>query len=419
MRVTFQYWNKKIQRNLIAAGCIWIAFGAFAGMAESFRVGIGSWFYGTPYIVESMILLMRNLLFEGVMLVLFINNVPPKYSLPVPFGMLAVYMGIAKGIGGLDIAMPFLFGMVVYGINIAYNVLLLDKEKNYIKKSFELYLAPQYVKELSEHPEQLKLGGEEREMTVFFSDIRSFSSFSEQLTPQQLVAVLNEYLTPMTDIVLRHKGVVDKYIGDAVMAFWGAPLDDSDHAWHAVQAALDMKQALGFVNQTFHTHGWPDIKIRIRINTGRMVVGNMGSNTRFNYTVMGDAVNLASRLEGLTKYYGAMIIISQGTYLGVKDFFVTRKLDMVAVKGKKEPVEIYEVLDVNERKVEYEPLIQATEVALSLYTAQRWDEALEAWDRVKSYKSEQLADMVMERCEQYKKQPPASGWNGGWEMSSK
>ena len=219
-----------------------------------------------------------------------------------------------------------------------------EKQSRFIEGAFSSYLSPVLLKKLMQEPERLTLGGEKKELTIFFSDIRSFTSISETMDPQRLTKFLNRYFTPMSDIVLKHQGMIDKYIGDAVMAFYNAPLDVKEHAASACRSALEMIDELEELNKTFLDEGLPKIEIGIGLNTAEVVVGNMGSAKRFNYTVIGDGVNLASRVEGLNKIYGTHILITEFTKAWLGDEFLTRELERVKVKGKEEEVMLYELL---------------------------------------------------------------------------
>lgn len=235
----------------------------------------------------------------------------------------------------------FIFSLVVI---LLYRYFSADKEKSYLRQSFQFYLAPGVVEEIIKNPASLKLGGQKKDMTVLFSDIRGFTTLSERTEPVQLVTLLNEYFTAMTEVILQTGGVLDKFIGDAIMAFWGAPQQVPNHAQLACEAALKMTERLAILKKDWARRGLPEINIGIGLNSGEMVVGNIGSTTRFNYTVIGDNVNLSSRLEGLNKQYQASIIISQFTYERVKDSFVAEFLDKVTVKGKEIPVDIYSLI---------------------------------------------------------------------------
>jgi len=218
-----------------------------------------------------------------------------------------------------------------------------EKEKRDLKVVFSKYVSPTVVGEILKNPSQIKLGGQEREITVFFSDIRGFTTISEKITPQELVRILNKYFTEMTDVVLKYGGVLDKYIGDAIMAFWGAPFDDPGQAEKAVQASLEMLEKLKKLNIELAADGDPEINIGIGLYTGPAVVGNIGSELRFNYTAMGDTVNVASRLEGLNKEYKTHLIIGESTKRRIKGKYNFKPLGSSVVKGRKEPIEIYTI----------------------------------------------------------------------------
>ncbi|MBW2994171.1 adenylate/guanylate cyclase domain-containing protein, partial [Candidatus Woesearchaeota archaeon] len=246
------------------------------------------------------------------------------------------------------------------------------KERQKTRGAFSKYVAPAVVDELMKDPSKLKLGGARKEITVFFSDIRGFTTISEKLTPEKLVHVLNEYLTAMTDIVMKHSGVVDKYIGDAIMAFWGAPLVQPNHAEMACNTSLDMMTKLGELQKKWAKEKFPEINIGIGLNTGHAVIGNMGSYERFDYTAMGDTINLGSRLEGLTKSYRVWIIASESTKKAVKGKFVFRKLDLVRVKGKKKPITIYELVCRAKEEHDSNKII-SYETGLKLFLDKKWD----------------------------------------------
>lgn len=253
-----------------------------------------------------------------------------------------------------------------------------ERERKRLKGAFSLYLSPEYVDQMMEDPDALKLGGEKKELTVFFSDVRGFTTISERLTPEKLCEFMNDYFTPMTSIIMSSKGCLDKYIGDAIMAFWGAPIPMSNHAEVAVKSAIDMLFALDKLRVDLAAKGFPVIDIGIGLNTGPMSVGNMGSGERFTYTVMGDNVNLASRIEGLTKEYGIKIMISETTrnQLSDKSIFV-RDLDDIRVKGKHEPVKVFEVMrpDILRNEQAIRDLIGEFELGRAAYRQQRWDVA--------------------------------------------
>ncbi len=287
------------------------------------------------------------LTFLAIMLIALIAaRMKNLFSLPISL-LIAVVMFLACSFLFdssnilINYSIPFLGMLFTYVTIVLYRSSTEEREKRKIRAMFGKYVSPDVVSQMLENPPEL--GGVDRELTVFFSDIRGFTSMSETLTPQELVGHLNEYLTAMTDIILETGGTLDKYVGDEVMCFWGAPLEVKDHAVRACNCALLQKAKLEELNRN-----WPPekrIAIGIGLNTGIMTVGNMGSPGRMNYTLMGDNVNLGARLEGTNKVYGTMIIVSEYTYALVKDQFVFRELDTIRVKGKNRPVVIYELVD--------------------------------------------------------------------------
>lgn len=241
---------------------------------------------------------------------------------------------------------PFITSILVLVAVQIYILLTEGREKKFIKSTFSSYLNPKLVDILIQNPDMLKLGGEDKDITVFFSGVKGLDHIAENLTPKQLIEYLNAYFSKMADIVMETSGTLDKYIGDAVMAFWNAPIDLPDHALKCCQAAVKMMEALDVFNQQQQEKGYKPITIHIGINTGRIIVGNVGSDQQKNYTAIGDSVNLASRLKGLNKFFHTNIVISEFTYELVKDSVIARELDLTKVKGKTKPVRIYELLDV-------------------------------------------------------------------------
>jgi adenylate cyclase len=270
-------------------------------------------------------------------------------------------------------------------------------------------------------PEKLKLGGEKKDLTVLFSDIRGFTSISEHMTPERLVKFLNEYLTKMTDMVFKYDGLLDKYMGDAIMAIWGAPLDQSDHPLRACYTALEMVEELHLLQHKWATEGMPRLNIGIGINAGPMVVGNMGSERRFDYTVMGDSVNLGSRLEGLNKLYGTNIIISEMTYERVREEILGRELDLVRVKGKDQPVKIYELLSRRAKTLpEQKALAEEFQAALGEYRNRNWETARKIFQSIlERYPEDGPGRLYVERCQTLEKTPPPEDWDGVYTMTTK
>ena len=244
----------------------------------------------------------------------------------------------------MNILYPLFTLVLVYLILVAIYYRTEEKNRKWITSVFGKYVSPIVIEELVKNPDKLNLGGEKRDITIFFSDIRGFTPIAEKLSPEELVQLLNEYLDEMSSIIIKNNGLVDKYMGDAIMAFWGAPIDQPTHAELACSSSLEMIDKLKELQKKWKKEGIPSFDIGIGLNSGEAIVGNMGSSKRFDYTAMGDNVNLASRLEGLNKNYGTNIIISENTYKIVKDNFKTRKLGTVKVKGKKKPIVIYELL---------------------------------------------------------------------------
>ncbi len=287
------------------------------------------------------------------------------------------------------------------------------REKQTLKKAFQHYMNPSVVNRILRHPENLALGGEKKELTVLFSDIRSFTSISEGLSPEALVSFMNQYLTLMSDIILRHEGTLDKYIGDAIMAIYGAPEDQKDHAIRACGTAIDMIEALGQVRERWRRAGLPAVSIGIGVNTGEMVVGNIGSERRFDYTVMGDHVNLGSRLEGLTKVYGVNILVSESVQRMAADHFSFRELDRVRVKGKEKPVRVFELFTKHDAKQSDDRLILFFHKGLEAYRRQEWDKATECFEAVLRLNSgDNPARLFIERCQAMRQMPLSQKWDG-------
>ena len=320
----------------------------------------------------------------------------------------------------LNLIYPILTMMTIYLAITVYRYITEEREKKKIRGAFQYYLTASVINEMLKDPTKLKLGGDKKDLTVLFSDIRGFTTISEKLTPEELVHLLNEYLTVMTDIVFKYDGLLDKYMGDAIMAVYGAPLDQPDHPVRACRTALDMIEELKKLQQKWSEEGRPVLHIGIGINSGDMVVGNMGSQMRFDYTVMGDSVNLGSRLEGTNKEYGTSIIISEYTYDGVKDVLTCRELDSVRVKGKKLPVKIYELLCDKKDAAPLEAFVQRFNEALDKYKQARWDEAIAAFGKVLEIRPDDPPSrLYIRRCEDLKENPPPQPWDGVFTMTKK
>ncbi|OGL63375.1 hypothetical protein A3C09_04250 [Candidatus Uhrbacteria bacterium RIFCSPHIGHO2_02_FULL_47_44] len=340
-------------------------------------------------------------------------------SLVVIFFVLIIDASIAFGMYTI---VPIFYELLAFAFSIitalAFHYITTAKEKAFIKNSFQYYLTPHVIDQILKDPEKLKLGGEKRNMTILFSDIRGFTTISEALTPEELTQLLNDYLTAMTDIIMDENGVVDKYIGDAVMAFWGAPLDNAAHASDACRSAVLMMKRL----REFNAQSKTPLNIGIGLNTGDVVVGNMGSRKRFNYTVMGDEVNLASRLESLTKYYRVSILVTEATRdaaekqnEGTQLHF--RELDLVIVKGKKEPKKIFELI-VDEPSEVLDQALEHFQSGRLAYAQGNWDAAISAFQKAIALHDDGPSHLFIERCEKLKFHPPED-WNGVYAFESK
>lgn len=303
----------------------------------------------------------------------------------------------------------------------SYRYLVADREKRHVRGAFSRYLSPHVVNQVIEHPELLALGGSRRVMTAFFSDLAGFTSISESLSPEELVRLLNRYLGLMTGAILELEGTLDKYEGDAIMAFWGAPLRQDDHAWRACLAALEQQRLLAGFREQVKREGLPEINVRMGINTGPMIVGNMGSEERFDYTIMGDAVNLASRLEGANKMYDSEIMISESTYKEVEELVEVRELDLIRVKGKKEPIRVYELLSEKGKISDDQAEIKSNfEKGLNLYRERRFAEAINVFETVlKKHPGDGPSRTYLNRCAMYMENPPEDGWDGVFTMTTK
>ncbi|HIE00904.1 MAG TPA: adenylate/guanylate cyclase domain-containing protein [Thiotrichaceae bacterium] len=324
----------------------------------------------------------------------------------------------------LPLATTLLLILTQFLFNMSYGYFLESTNKRHLTNLFGQYVPPELVDEMSKNlggnQSQFSMEGESRKMTVLFSDVRGFTSLSENLEPKELSQLMNEYLTPMTHIIHEHRGTIDKYMGDAIMAFWGAPLIDQKHARHALDTAMEMLKHLETLRQQFQTKGWPEIKIGIGINTGVMSVGNMGSQFRMAYTVLGDAVNLGSRLEGATKQYGVQLIVSEATRTAVPEYLY-RELDRVKVKGKEQPVIIFEPLGL--RDTMNDQILEEVahyEQALGHYRHQRWEVAKQEFAKLpEKYANCQLYQLYVERVEYFIKNPPGEDWDGVYTFTTK
>ncbi|HWP81238.1 MAG TPA: adenylate/guanylate cyclase domain-containing protein [Bacteroidota bacterium] len=332
------------------------------------------------------------------------------------------YFAFAQGNTWYNVIEPVFAMFTCFLGTVAYRAATEGKQKRMITNMFEKYVDRAVVRELINDPTKMKLGGEMREVTLLFSDVKGFTTISETLGPENLVKLLNVYLTEMTNIIMRNRGSVDKFIGDAIMAFWGAPLPDPDAPFHACLAALEMQAKLDSLAPRWRKFGDVTIKQRVGINTGLCVVGNMGSDQKFNYTAMGDSVNLASRLEGVNKQYGTYILISEMTYLKVAKKVVAREIDKVIVVGKTEPVRIYELIAAADRPLSdnMKYFLDSYREGITCYHKRQWDEGIAYMEHAMQYKPEDpVCQLYIDRMQLYKLNPPDANWSGVFVLQQK
>jgi adenylate cyclase len=363
-----------------------------------FGLGFGSWFGRTKPLVSTLSAL-------GAL---------------AAFSLLA-YAAFAQYGRWLSFVIPSLTLVATYASITSFRMIFEEGEKRRIRKTFAQYLSPGVITLMEKEPgKYFRPGGETKELTVMFSDIRNFTGQSEGLAPDELVQWLNEYLGAMTDILFANQGTLDKYIGDAIMAFWGSPYPQPEHAANACKCALQMQEDLAYLNSRWRADGRKPMQVGIGINTGPVNVGNMGSERRFSWTVMGDNVNLASRLEGLTKEYGVRILISEATYLAVCNDYVCRELDRIRVKGKNQAVKIYELVGPASKYQECAGLLGGFADALSAYREQRWPEAAALFARLlEQHPADGPTQVFLQRSRELMQASPAAEWDGVFVMKTK
>ena len=358
-----------------------------------------------------------------------VRTLEPLPSIIVGAAIVLVFLAAAVGMFllfrlYLDMTVPTLSILVTYLVLIVLKFLTTAREKSYIRNAFGRYLSGDVINELLADPEKLSLGGDKKELTAFFTDVKGFSTISEHLDPSDLVRLLNAYLTEMSDIILGLRGTIDKYEGDAIISFFGAPVEFEGHANNACRAALAMKRAEAVLNERFVADKMSPgpLLTRIGINTGEMVVGNMGTANKMDYTIMGNAVNLASRLEGVNKQYGTWILASENTKQSCDEGFIFRMLDRVRVVGIQEPVRLYEVVGekTSGDSGKTEELVATFHRALELFEGKHWKEAKAAFSEVlKMDKEDGPAQTFAKRCDDYLKTPPPANWDGVFNLSMK
>jgi adenylate cyclase len=361
----------------------------------------------------------------GLLLALLLPHLPPLWLLLTSVTMASTitlgnfWLWQEQGLA-LALAWPLLLILALAALNVTHGYLKESRKRSQLKSIFGQYVPPQLVDSMSDSGESFGFEGESREMTVLFADIRGFTTLSEKLSPSELRALLNRYFTHMTGIIFDHNGTIDKYVGDMIMAFWGAPLRDPNHARHAIEAAMEMLRKTDELRPQLLAEGYPNIDIGIGLNTGMMNVGDMGSSYRRAYTVLGDNVNLGSRIEGLSKYYGARLVVGEATRAG-QDGFIFRHLDLVKVKGKTEGVNVYEPLCL---KSEATPeLLQELELhtqGLNAYRNQYWELAQQTFTTLAQQHPEaRIYQLYLERIRELQRRPLDPEWNGVYERREK
>ncbi len=376
----------------------------------------GDFMRAVPVVLTALLLLLLSI--SAGIAVSSVSGGIPSALIYVAFLPLAPALGIAAYALGYWVQMVALelgtLVSLVGGSLVSYATE--GRQKRYLKGAFKQYLSPLVIEDLIAHPERLKLGGESRELTIYFSDIQGFTGISEALGAESLTSLLNEYLTAMEEIIQEEGGTLDKYIGDAIVAFWNAPLEQPDHATRCVRAALRCQARLAELRPSYKERFGVNLLTRIGMNTGVVKVGNMGSRNRFGYTMLGDAANLASRLEGANKYFHTYIMISDMTLQKVGGAFPVRELSRIGVVGRKEPVTVYEPM-LPDQHAARKPTLEVFARGLREFYAGRFTEALKAFEEIADV--DPPAAAYTEKCAQLAAQPPLDGWDGVWRMTEK
>ncbi|MET4114531.1 adenylate cyclase [Bradyrhizobium sp. JR1.5] len=374
----------------------------------------------------------------GLLVIIFTPNLGPVRLVLAGATFAAILIGVswfyyAQRRYLIDFTYPLLSTTAIYLTLIFASFVREQRQRVQIRGMFAQYMSPVLVEQLAQSPEKLVLGGEEREMTIMFSDVRGFTTISETYKhdPQGLIALMNRFLTPLTDVIIDQKGYIDKYMGDAIMAFWNAPLDDAEHEVNACEAAIQMLEKIDAVNKDREQeaidggHVYLPLNVGIGLNTGIGVVGNMGSDLKKNYSVLGDSVNLASRLEGQSKEYGFPIIVGSRTALAAKDKFAILELDFIMVKGKTEPEVIYAIAGREDvmHSGAFQRLRNVTIEMLACYRGRDWQGALDAIERGRRSEDadtlEKLFKLYEVRIKEFQVNPPAEGWTGAYALLTK
>ena len=360
----------------------------------------------------------------GMIMIMLLPRLSPIRATMLAVVMLSVVMGMGYATWSAGLVLPLASSLWLiiglYAFNMAWGFFVETRTKRQFTDLFGQYVPPELVDEMAKDPERYSMEGRNAELTVLFSDVRSFTTLSEGLDPKELTELMNTYLGAMTTLIRRHRGTLDKYIGDAIMAFWGAPVSDPEHPRNAVLAALEMQQALRGLDEAFKARGWPLLNIGVGVNTGTMTVGDMGSQVRKAYTVMGDAVNLGSRLEGLTKQYGVGILVGEGTKAALPDI-AFREIDRVRVKGKDLPIGIFEPLGLsNSVSKDFQEELKLWQQFIKAYRAQSWDQADTLLINLRRMSpTTALYDIYEQRVALLRQDPPGDGWDGVTKFESK
>ncbi len=375
-----------------------IPFSGLILISTLLPAGMGVLFFRVKPLVGSGVLLLSGIFFLLLTYHLFSHRMIHLPVIPVGLPLTALYF-----------SSPFA------------HYLTSRREKNFIRHAFTTYVSPSVVQQLLDNPELLKLGGEEREITAFFSDLQGFTTISEQLTPQALVELLNEFLTEMTEIILAHEGTVDKFEGDAIIAMFGAPNRLENHAAAACRASIEMQKRMVLLRERFRLRGLPELNMRIGLCSGKAVVGNMGSRSRMDYTMMGNTVNTASRLEGANKNYGIYTLIAGSTFMNAKDAIAVREIDWIRLKGKKESIPSYELLGhAGEVGDTLEKTVISYEKGLKAYRRRSWEEAISHFEEaLSSTPGDGPSRTMISRCTTFKIHPPEPEWDGAHVMENK
>lgn len=372
---------------------------------------------------------LATIVIVGLAFVYFMPKLPLLYTVPVIIVYVLAEYNITNWLFTSqrqlwDWSWPVLTIFLMWSYTVFNKFAKENELKKQIKKQFEHYLSPEFIKELQKNPGMLKLGGDTRKLSILFSDIRGFTTISEyyKTNPQGLTTLINRYMTPMTATIMERKGTIDKYIGDAIMAFWGAPLDVPDQADLAVEASMDMVKRLDALNEQLRKEGIPELGMGVGINTGEVVVGNMGSDQRFDYTCLGDAVNLSSRLEGQSKPYGVQLVVGQETEKLLSRLWAILELDCIAVKGKAEGVNIFtvigKIMDING----FDRDKETHDEMLKAYRKQQWAKAIKLCKSLEGKfdsKMDKYYHAMLERIEELKTQDLPEDWDGVYRATSK